>query len=230
MSGGDSNTRDRTKFFTNAYCAGDFSFGQAPIARAARWPRTDKTGRTRTRAQGRPTTLIARRVSNGSKLGMPRYTIMRLQPLIILLLISSVSTAAAQERGIIVPGDWIEEARTSSSAPLRFISPDGRAWATMYATPAEGRGLPRAALPRKGERVTYRRVTPRFVAIAGVKGSNGIFYRKSNLACGGTRWHHIALEYPEEDRRKMDPVVTRMAHGMNRYDADCAASKSRRAG
>ena len=161
-------------------------------------------------------------------LGIPRCCLMRVEPLIFLLLMSSAWTAAAQERGSLIPGDWVEESRTSPSAPLRFTSPDGRAWVMMYATPADGRSPPTAALPRKGERVTYRRVTPRFVAIAGVKGSNGIFYRKSNLACGGTRWHHIALEYPEQDRRKMDAIVTRMAHGMNRYDADCAASKSRR--
>src|SRR5918997_6907371 len=101
----------------------------------------------------------------------------------VLLLISGVCTAAAQDRGTIVPADWVEEPRTSPTAPLRFTSPDGKAWAMMFATPADGRRPPKAVLPRQGERVTYRRVTPRFVAIAGVKGSDGIFYRKSHLAC-----------------------------------------------
>ena len=156
---------------------------------------------------------------------------MRLQPLIILLLAGSTCTAAAQDRGKIIPDDWTAESRASPTAPLQFTSPDGTAWAITYATRADSgdKRIPGAAMPRKGERVTYRRVTPRFVAIAGTKGDR-IFYRKSNLACGGTRWHHIALEYPEQDRRKMDAIVTRMAHGMNRYDSDCAAAKSRQAG
>jgi hypothetical protein len=151
-------------------------------------------------------------------------------PLIFLFLTGSAAAAAAQDRPKIVPADWIQEPQASPGAPLKFTSPDGRAWAMTHATRADGRRPPPAVLPREGERVTYRRVTPRFVAIAGVKGRDGIFYRKSNLACGGTRWHHIALEYSEQDRRKMDSIVTRMAHGMNRYDSDCAAAKSRRSG
>ena len=175
--------------------------------------------------------MVLRLERDGSKARNPRCCLMRLQPLIILLLAGSTCTAAAQDRGKIIPDDWTAESRASPTAPLQFTSPDGTAWAMTYATRVDNgsKSIPDAAIPRKGERVTYRRVTPRFVAIAGTKGDR-IFYRKSNLACGGTRWHHIALEYPEQDRRKMDAIVTRMAHGMNRYDADCAASKSRRGG
>ena len=70
---------------------------------------------------------------------------------------------------------------------------------------------------RDGERVTYHRRTRSFIAVSGYKGDR-IFYRKSNLACDGQRWHHVALEYPAADKRKMDRTVTWIAHGMNRYD------------
>jgi hypothetical protein len=97
---------------------------------------------------------------------------MRLQPLIILLLAGSTSAAADQERGRIIPDDWTAESRASAGAPLRYTSPDRTAWAMMYTTPADGgsKRVLSAAMPSKGERVTYRRVTPRFVAIAGLKG------------------------------------------------------------
>jgi hypothetical protein len=38
------------------------------------------------------------------------------------------------------------------------------------------------------------------------------------------------LEYPAEDKRKMDALVTRVAHGMNRFDHDCRGSASETSG
>jgi hypothetical protein len=136
-----------------------------------------------------------------------------------ILLLAGVTAAQAQRANPMVPHDWVQEARGSPTEPLRYSSPDGTAWLEMHAAPAGER--PRAdRLAGEGERVTYLRRTKRFIAVSGFKG-NRIFYRKSNLACGGTRWHHIAMEYPAEDKRRMDALVTRVALGMNRFDNDC---------
>ena len=42
-----------------------------------------------------------------------------------------------------------------------------------------------------------------------------------NLACGGTRWHHIELQYPRGEKRRMDATVTAIARGMTLYHDDC---------
>jgi len=148
--------------------------------------------------------------------------------LALLVLFAMISSAAYAQRGNpMVPPDWVAEKRHSATEPLRYTSPDGRAWLTLDAGPAvEGPQVSRAA---GGERVTYFRKTKRFVAVSGFK-DDRIFYRKSNLACRGTRWHHIALEYPAEDKRKMDALVTRIAHGMNRFDKDCRGPADRTSG
>jgi hypothetical protein len=158
------------------------------------------------------------------------YLHMRMPLLILVLVIGGTNAAVAQHRPAVIPAGWIQQTRHSNAEPLKFTSPDGTASLTLYATPAEkSRGSKNAFGIADGERVTYRRSTPRFVAVSGFRGDR-IFYRKSNLACRGTRWHHIALEYPAEDKRKMDALVTRVAHGMNRFDHDCRGSGSETSG
>jgi serine/threonine-protein kinase len=152
---------------------------------------------------------------------------MRMTALIVISLAGWTSTAEAQRTPAMVPADWAQAPRQSPSEPLRYTSPDGTAWLALYATPADKRGKLRLA--GEGEKVTYRRVTPRFAAVSGYKGDR-IFYRKSNLACRGTRWHHVALEYPAEDKRKLDGLVTRVAHSMNRFDNDCRGSATTTSG
>lgn len=150
--------------------------------------------------------------------------------LILIFLLAGAIAAEAQGRPPLVPANWIEEPRQSTSDPLRFNSPDGTAWITLHATPAGKRDQGKAKIVlADGERLTYERSTSRFVAVSGFRGDR-IFYRKSNLACGGSRWHHISLEYAAEDKRKMDNLVTRVAHGMNRYDSDCRGSSTTTAG
>lgn len=149
-------------------------------------------------------------------------------PILTLLFLACAGVTAVGARESLVPLSWTEEGRTSQSEPLQYTSPDGTASLTLHATPAAHRS-PVKVTAREGERITYQRVTPRFVAVSGFKGDR-IFYRKSNLACGGTRWHHIALEYDARDKRKLDAMVTRIAHGMNRYDSDCKGSGSETSG
>ena len=148
---------------------------------------------------------------------------MRILPLAIILCLAAQANAHAQRAVPMVPPGWSEQARASAQSPLRYVSPSGTASLTLFATPANARALRALQVPAEGERITYKRVTPRFVAISGFSGDR-IFYRKSNLACGGDRWHHVSLEYPAEDKLQMDSIVSRIAHGMNRYDADCRGS------
>ena len=140
--------------------------------------------------------------------------------MIALLVVTWHTAAVAQQRPPMLPPDWTRD--SAPDDPLRYRSPDGTAWVSLFASHARdpSREARSFGTPRQGERVTYNRKTKRFVAIAGYV-EDRIFYRKSNLACGQSRWHHIAMEYPAEDKRKMDDLVTRIAHGMNRYDGDC---------
>jgi hypothetical protein len=73
---------------------------------------------------------------------------------------------------------------------------------------------------RPGERITYQSRGRTWIAISGYRDGD-IFYRKSNLACGGRRWHHIEFRYPISEKRRMDATVTRIAREMARYGDDC---------
>jgi hypothetical protein len=151
---------------------------------------------------------------------------MRFHLLLVSLLLWGLAPLDASARAPMLPADWTPLPRQSPEEPLRYRSPDGTASLSLFATPYDGR-QPLAARP--GERVTYKRTTSRFVAVSGYRGDR-IFYRKSNVACRGSRWHHIVLEYDARDKRKMDALVTRIAHGMNRYDRDCGNSATTTSG
>lgn len=156
---------------------------------------------------------------------------MIVRTLTLVFLIGSVGVAEAQRRPPIIPSSWVREPDDSQGLGRRYFSPDGTAWLVVYGSPVSRsplRAQMDALASGPGERITYQRRTRHFIAVSGYK-DDRIFYRKSNLACGGKRWHHIALEYPRADRRKMDAMVTHIAHGMNGYDDDCPreASKER---
>jgi hypothetical protein len=158
------------------------------------------------------------------------YLHMKIPLLILVLVLGNTNAAGAQLRPAVIPAGWVQQPRHSNAEPLKFTSPDGTASLTLYATPADNSRRSKNAFEiTDGERVTYRRSTPRFLAVSGFRGDR-IFYRKSNLACRGTRWHHVALEYAAEGKRKMDALVTRVAHGMNRFDHDCRGSASETSG
>jgi serine/threonine-protein kinase len=140
------------------------------------------------------------------------------------LLVALGSQAAAQGRPELVPPGWSELERNGQWPGRRFLSPDRSAWLGVYASPParSPQAFMDAMAYRPGEQITYQRRTRGWIAVSGYKGDR-IFYRKSNLACHGTRWHTVELEYPRTDKRKMDALVTHIAHGMNRYGDDCSA-------
>jgi serine/threonine-protein kinase len=144
---------------------------------------------------------------------------MKTSALAVALVLSLATGVAAQQPDLVPPG-WTRLPDQADQPGPRYASPDGRGVLLGYASPAKGsvRDEMDAIAFRDGERITYQRRSRSWIAVSGYKGDR-IFYRKSNLACGGQRWHHVALEYPAADKRKMDRTVTWIAHGMNRYDA-----------
>jgi hypothetical protein len=140
-----------------------------------------------------------------------------------VMLLLAIVPAGAQRLPSIVPHGWVQESADPETKTRRFASPDGRAWLITKQTPTDATALNLDMddiAYRDGEKITYQKRGRDWIAVSGYWGDQ-IFYRKSNLACGGTRWHHIEFGYPRADKRKMDATVTRMAHGMTAYSNDC---------
>ena len=51
-----------------------------------------------------------------------------------------------------------------------------------------------------GETITYQRRVGSWLAVSGYREGES-FYWKSNLACRGTRWHTIDLQYPRDAKK-----------------------------
>jgi serine/threonine-protein kinase len=141
-----------------------------------------------------------------------------------LLLIAAVPTAAlSKPRPTLVPPGWTEVYKDAATRTRRFKSPDGAV--TLTARQTAVRGSREADLDeiafRPGETITYQRRGRSWIAVSGYRGDD-IFYRKSNLACGGTRWNNIEFIYPRADKKRLDAIVTRVASGMTRYGGDCS--------
>jgi hypothetical protein len=148
---------------------------------------------------------------------------MRNTALPIVLLLVTVAPGLAQRRPSLVPQGWNQVAVDPGSKTRRFESPDGRAWLMAKQSVAHRSALDgdmQELASRRGETVTYQRRGASWIAVSGYRDGQ-IFYRKSNLACGGTRWHHIELQYPRDEKRRMDATVSSIARGMTLYHDDC---------
>jgi hypothetical protein len=147
----------------------------------------------------------------------------------ILICLAAVIPAQAKRQTNIVPRGWIQESADPETKTRRFASPDGRAWLITKQVPADPVALKldmEYFAYRDHEQITYEKRGATWIAVSGYKGDQ-IFYRKSNLACGGTQWNQIEFGYPREDKRKMDGAVTRMAHGMAEFSNDCGSLPAR---
>ena len=148
---------------------------------------------------------------------------MIVRTLLVLIAFLICGPAQAQRSPTLVPSGWTQELADPETKTRRFVSPDGRAWLVTKQTEADRSALGQDMddiAHRDGERITYQRRGSSWIAVSGYWGDQ-IFYRKSNLACGGTRWHHIELGYPREDKRRMDATVTAIARGLTRFYNDC---------
>jgi hypothetical protein len=160
---------------------------------------------------------------NGSKQAPLRFQIMRRMLLLIgLFALSPLAFAQDQKRPSLVPPGW-SLVSGEDERGRRFVSRDGQSWMTATSSPADRHALDvdmDEIARRPGEKITYLSRGRTWIAVSGYRSGN-IFYRKSNLACEGRRWHHIEFQYPISEKRRMDATVTRIAREMTRYGDDC---------
>ena len=127
---------------------------------------------------------------------------MRIFPVFILLgLLCSDVSLAARSRPNLVPSGWTLVSADPERKIRRFESPDGRSMLMSSQTRAHRAALDQdmdAIAYRDNEQITYQQRGASWIAVSGYRGDD-FFYRKSNLACGGTRWHNIALRYPRTE-------------------------------
>jgi hypothetical protein len=117
---------------------------------------------------------------------------------------------------------WSLSSSNAQAKTRQFRSPDGRGrliTSQTHTSSDRKSDMDRIAY-HDGERVTYQRRGRTWIAVSGYRGDR-IFYRKSNLACHGTRWHNIEFVYPATDKQRMDRGVTSAAHIMASYSNRC---------
>jgi serine/threonine-protein kinase len=117
----------------------------------------------------------------------------------------------------LVPPSWQLQPADPNWDGHRYLSPDGSAWLSLYARPAEAE---RVAADMKafafidGEEIISMSAQRDWIMVSGSKGDK-IFYRKAVLACGGKSWHNLAFEYPTDAKGTMDAVASRSARALD---------------
>src|SRR3954469_25376461 len=95
-----------------------------------------------------------------------------------------------------------------------FSTPDGRARIRVFAARNEARATPARYLARirnDGEgHFTYVRTTGKFFVASGMR-DGAIFYRRCNFAAGSDRLSCVQIDYPHSEKRRWDPIVTRIS-------------------
>lgn len=145
---------------------------------------------------------------------------MRAIPALALFVAALAAPAQAKELRIyadqgfgtatVVPADWQRLPPDARWHGARFISPDGSSWLAIYAareTGSDEAGHRDATIKVAGEEITYLVRRPGWLVVSGHKGDR-VFYRKAVLGCGGTVWHHIAMEYPARLKQLYDPLAS----------------------
>ncbi len=139
-----------------------------------------------------------------------------------LLLAVVPAVGAAKSRPSMLPPGWTEVYETSATPMRRFRSADGEVTLTVRQTAANRNHAAQmdAIAFRPGETITYQRRTRSWIAVSGYRGDD-IFYRKSNLACGGAHWNNVEFIYPRAHKKRLDAMVTAVAHSMTRESNAC---------
>lgn len=131
----------------------------------------------------------------------------------------------------LIPPGWQLQPPDPDWKGRRYQSPDGIASVAFYSTAVGHEPIAahmKAIAFVDGEQITYLRSERDWIAVSGLKGYR-MFYRKAALACGGKTWHHVAFEYPAENKSSMDGLVTHVARALDDYenfDCDPALSAS----
>jgi hypothetical protein len=95
----------------------------------------------------------------------------------------------------------------------RFRSADGTADMTIQSTPNASGDSPAAFLARKKPppNITYKRITPNFFVVSSVR-RDKIWYDRCNFSGGYV--HCVLINYPAEQKRQWDGVVTRISQSL----------------
>ena len=96
-----------------------------------------------------------------------------------------------------------------------FFTPDHRADLTIKSMPNPGNETAAAFLAkmRPPARMQYKRVTPDFFAVSSIRNGR-TWYNRCNRAPG--RMHCVLINYPAEEERQWDAVVTRISLSLAR--------------
>jgi len=142
-------------------------------------------------------------------------------------------TARGEERrapdvgmAALVPRDWQLQPASPAWQGRRYVSPDGQAWIAFYATSASNDAAARfkAVAFGDGEELSAISGARDRLTVLGQKG-DAMFYRKVMLACGGTAWRHVAMEFPASARRNVEGFIARLSRAFERI-ADDACGES----
>jgi hypothetical protein len=97
---------------------------------------------------------------------------------------------------------------------VTFSTTDGRARIRVFAARNETHDTPARYLARirnDGQgRFTYVRTTRKFFVASGVR-EGTIFYRRCNFAAGSDRLSCFQIDYPQDEKRAWDRIVTRIS-------------------
>src|SRR5215218_1167183 len=127
----------------------------------------------------------------------------------------------AEGAASLVPRDWQLQPADPNWQGRRYLAPEGNAWLALYSANAANDAAARfkAVAFADGEEVTYLRGERDRLTVSGLKGDR-IFYRKVMLACDGSQWRHIALEYPADAKEKFERTVENISRGFERIADD----------
>jgi hypothetical protein len=112
----------------------------------------------------------------------------------------------------------VKEAPTDQHGQMLFRTADNRGKLIVYSLPNNERETPRSYLARHlvfdRSLLTYQRIAPAFFAISGVK-DDLTFYSRCNFKDVNGRMHCIYLEYPKQEERAWDAIVTRISRSLS---------------
>jgi hypothetical protein len=99
----------------------------------------------------------------------------------------------------LIPRDWVQQKPDPNAPGKRFTSPDGSASVAIITAPvdqAKVASFMKDVAFADGENITDLRAQKNWIAVAGNKSGDRLFYREAVIACAGRTWHQIAFEYP----------------------------------
>jgi hypothetical protein len=112
------------------------------------------------------------------------------------------------------PGMFVPAGNPDMGVGQRFVSSDRRANLSIYALRNEAGDTPGSYLKTNlrvaRSEIEYQRITRSFFALS-MEGKGHIYYSRCNFSSGGGTIHCFDLEYPQEEKRAWDAIVTRIS-------------------